>query len=270
MNSEQIISVVLSPDQKMECGCLTNAKCSISRCNIYKLFKKTMRNIPLNINHDEINILNSKEIDSFILYKKTLKKRISKYNYSDKETILEFVENKKLQDGTWIKIIKIYGEDSIKKMNDINGGLSVEMTINHKKICKIIKNDSEVNKFDASINFDLFLEQMNFIDKGKFTFDDYIKGIRCCKRQKPDSWEKIEHNGYILDVHSNDHEINNKPHFHVIKNSENIDSRFNFDGDFIDDLKTPISSKMIKNIKKYCSIDENKKELDTIWSKHAN
>lgn len=40
--------------------------------------------------------------------------------------------------------------------------------------------------------------------------------------------------GYQFHVYSNDHLIDNKPHFHILKESENIDCRFFFDGNIHD------------------------------------
>jgi hypothetical protein len=36
--------------------------------------------------------------------------------------------------------------------------------------------------------------------------------------------------GFQLQIYSNDHFINNKPHFHLVKKSEDIDCRIFFDG----------------------------------------
>lgn len=40
--------------------------------------------------------------------------------------------------------------------------------------------------------------------------------------------------GYQFHIYSNDHFIDNKPHFHLIKKSDNIDCRLFFDGQIID------------------------------------
>lgn len=40
--------------------------------------------------------------------------------------------------------------------------------------------------------------------------------------------------GYQFHVYSNDHLIDKKPHFHILKESENIDCRFFFDGSIYD------------------------------------
>lgn len=40
--------------------------------------------------------------------------------------------------------------------------------------------------------------------------------------------------GYQFHIYSNDHFIDNRPHFHLVKTSENIDCRLFFDGQIID------------------------------------
>lgn len=40
--------------------------------------------------------------------------------------------------------------------------------------------------------------------------------------------------GFQFQIYSNDHFIDNKPHFHIVKKSENIDCRLFFNGDFYD------------------------------------
>jgi hypothetical protein len=76
-------------------------------------------------------------------------------------------------------------------------------------------------------------------------------------------WNKDKFKGHLLEIHHRgEHDIDNKPHFHITKKGEPINSRFDFNGNFIDDLKSKSVDKQIrKKIKEYCSIPENYQEL---------
>jgi hypothetical protein len=52
--------------------------------------------------------------------------------------------------------------------------------------------------------------------------------------------------GYQFHIYSNDHFINNKPHFHLIKRSDNIDCRLFFDGEIFDHNGNVFLDKKVK------------------------
>lgn len=117
---------------------------------------------------------------------------------------------------------------------------------------------------ELDISFNEFLLQMQHI-----SFNKYKAGTTYHTRQQPESWDYNKHNRYSLHVHlRNEHEINGNPHFHIIKVSENIDSRLNFYGEFIDDIGyNKCKSKIKKQVKNWCSILDNYNNLNNIWDK---
>jgi hypothetical protein len=72
--------------------------------------------------------------------------------------------------------------------------------------------------------------------------------------------------GYAIYVYGNEHLIEGKKHFHLIHKAENIDCRFDFDGNILDEKEgEKINKKIKKLIKEYCSLDKEK--LENIWNK---
>lgn len=67
--------------------------------------------------------------------------------------------------------------------------------------------------------------------------------------QQVGEWESKY--GYKFHIYSNDHLIDNKPHFHLIKESEKIDCRIFFDGVIYDCKKNSKISKKITNALDY-------------------
>lgn len=79
-----------------------------------------------------------------------------------------------------------------------------------------------------NISFDYIIHQLT---KGN-TIEGLKAGTIYMEFHQVKEWKSKY--GYQFHVYSNDHLIDKKPHFHILKKSENIDCRFFFDGSFYD------------------------------------
>lgn len=73
--------------------------------------------------------------------------------------------------------------------------------------------------------------------------------------------------GYSFHIYSNDHFIDNKPHFHLINKSEKIDCRFFFHGEMIDCKEgSRIRKKVIEALEYFLELENNQKKLIELWN----
>lgn len=75
------------------------------------------------------------------------------------------------------------------------------------------------------MTFDDILFQLS---KGN-TITNLERGVRWEAFQQVKEWKNQF--GYKFQIYSNDHFIDNKPHFHLVKESESIDCKIFFNGD---------------------------------------
>lgn len=74
--------------------------------------------------------------------------------------------------------------------------------------------------------------------------------------------------GFQFQIYSNDHFIENKPHFHIVKKSENIDCRIFFDGMIYDCKgKSTIDKKTHEAIIYFVSQPQKQTLLREYWNK---
>lgn len=112
------------------------------------------------------------------------------------------------------------------------------------------------------------------------TFDDILfqlsKGMTIDKLKQGKQWFGFEQlkdwknrMGYKIHIYSNDHFIENKPHFHLINKSEKVDCKFDFFGNLFNCLGNEIDSRMFKIVEYYCSDSYTQKMLIEMWN-HKN
>ena len=77
----------------------------------------------------------------------------------------------------------------------------------------------------------LFDEIIHQLEKGN-TIEGLKKGLLYYEFHQVKEWKSKY--GYRFHVYSNDHLIDKKPHFHIVKESEGIDCRFFFNGSIYD------------------------------------
>jgi len=107
------------------------------------------------------------------------------------------------------------------------------------------------------------------LSKGN-TIERLAKGVRWESFQQVKEWKNRF--GYQFHIYSNDHFIDNKPHFHLRKQSENIDCRFFFNGDLIDCKgKSQIEKKVFEALSYLLSKPQQQLRLNDFWnSKNPN
>lgn len=73
--------------------------------------------------------------------------------------------------------------------------------------------------------------------------------------------------GYQFHVYSNDHLIDKKPHFHILKESENIDCRFFFDGSIYDCKgQNKLEKKVFDALGYFLEENSNITKLINLWN----
>jgi hypothetical protein len=113
-------------------------------------------------------------------------------------------------------------------------------------------------------SFDGILFQLS---KGN-TVEGLKRGVRWHGFEQVKEWKSRF--GYQFHIYSNDHLINNKPHFHLKKPSENIDCRIFFDGTIYDCKGDNFIDKKVKEAVEYfISIPKNQNLLIEFWN-HKN
>lgn len=73
--------------------------------------------------------------------------------------------------------------------------------------------------------------------------------------------------GYQFHVYSNDHPLDKKPHFHILKESESIDCRIFFDGSIYDCKgQNKLEKKVKEALDYFLENDSNIKILINLWN----
>ncbi len=108
------------------------------------------------------------------------------------------------------------------------------------------------------------LDEMFFqLSKG-LTIDRLKNGIRWYGLEQVKEWKNRM--GYKLHIYSNDHFINNKAHFHIVKEAESVDCKFDFQGNLLACADNEAGRKLIDAIVYFCEQPSNYKRLIQIWN----
>lgn len=99
---------------------------------------------------------------------------------------------------------------------------------------------------------------LNQLVKGN-TIENIEKGIHHMEFESVKEWKSKY--GYKFHIYSNDHFINNKPHFHLTKTSENIDFRIFFNGDIYDEKEDKVMDKNVNKAIRYFLENENNQDI---------
>ena len=112
-----------------------------------------------------------------------------------------------------------------------------------------------------NIGFDELLFQLS---KG-VTIEQYEKGMRWLGLEKVKEWKSRF--GFQFHVYSNDHLIDNKPHFHLIKESDGIDCRFFFNATLIECKGTgSLPKNMQKELTYFLSKPGQQNKIIELWN----
>lgn len=114
---------------------------------------------------------------------------------------------------------------------------------------------------NLDIGFDNLLYQFS---KG-LTIEQHRRGVVYTELEKVKLWKN--RNGYEFHIYGNEHLINSKPHFHLLKKSENFEAKFYFDGELIE-LKTGDSppKQLRKNLNYFLEDIKVQDTLVEIWN----
>ena len=109
--------------------------------------------------------------------------------------------------------------------------------------------------------FDWIIHQLT---KGN-TIEGLKNNIRYSEFEQVKEWKSKY--GFQFQIYSNDHFVDNKPHFHLVKKSTNIDCRLFFDGEIFDCKGNSQLDRRIKDaILYFLSITKNQKRLIELWN----
>ncbi len=117
------------------------------------------------------------------------------------------------------------------------------------------------NEKTLNIAFDDLLFQLS---KG-VTIEQYENGIRWIVLEKVKEWKSRF--GYQFHIYSNDHLIESKPHFHLLKESEGIDCKYFFDGTLIECANPNQTEKsIVKELLYFLSKHEQQIRIIELWN----
>lgn len=117
--------------------------------------------------------------------------------------------------------------------------------------------------FEEKLNqsFDFIIHQLT---KGN-TIEGLKKGQIYEELHQVKEWKSKY--GYQFHVYSNDHLIDKKPHFHIVKISDNINCRFFFDGSLYDCKgQKKVENKVMEAIKYFLEDKSNLTRLISLWN----
>jgi hypothetical protein len=118
---------------------------------------------------------------------------------------------------------------------------------------------SEEDKLNQSLDY--ILHQLT---KGN-TIEGLKNGQKIIELHQVKEWKSKY--GYQFHIYSNDHLIDKKPHFHIIKSSENIDCRFFFDGTVYDCKgQNKLEKKVLEALEYFLENSSNVAILISLWN----
>lgn len=99
------------------------------------------------------------------------------------------------------------------------------------------------------------------------TFENIEKGRTTTDLEQVKEWENKF--GFTFNIYSNDHFINNKPHFHLDHKGTKIASKISFEGEIFEEKgKNKIDKKTLKALKYFLKNHNIQKLLVAEWNKN--
>ena len=119
--------------------------------------------------------------------------------------------------------------------------------------------NNEVDKLNQSLD-----DIIHQLAKGN-TIEGLKKGKKYIELHQVKEWKSKY--GYQFHVYSNDHLIDKKPHFHILKESESIDCRFFFDGSIFDCKgQNKLEKKVFEAVEFFLESSFNVAILISLWN----
>ncbi len=101
------------------------------------------------------------------------------------------------------------------------------------------------------------------LSKG-LTIDQLQNGQRWFGFEQIKEWKNRM--GFKLHIYSNDHLIDKKAHFHLIKESESVDCKFDFHGNLLSCAKSGASRRILDAVKYFCMQTNHYNKLVQVWN----
>lgn len=118
---------------------------------------------------------------------------------------------------------------------------------------------------DEEIVLEMGLDEIIFqLSKG-LTVEKLKQGIRWFGFEQVKEWKNRM--GYKLHIYSNDHLIDNKAHFHLIKEADSIDCKFDFKGNLLSCSKNEVGRRELDAVKYFCEQPNQYILLVNFWNK---
>lgn len=129
-----------------------------------------------------------------------------------------------------------------------------------KRFFSLTKKKKNLDFEKVELKFDELLFQ---VSKGN-TFENLEKGIFYIGLEQVKEWKSRF--GYKFNIYSNDHFINNKPHFHLDNSSEGIHCKISFEGEIFESKGKELPKNIQKDLIKFLSKDEINLLLKSKWN----
>jgi hypothetical protein len=126
---------------------------------------------------------------------------------------------------------------------------------------RIIKKEKRINPIDLNCAFD----GLKFSFEKGLTIENHKEGIRYLGLQKIKEWKSKF--GYVFNIYSNDHFIENKPHFHFDNKEKGVSCKMSFEGDiFESNGKNEIDKKVLKELRYFLSLENTQETIIYKWN----
>lgn len=115
--------------------------------------------------------------------------------------------------------------------------------------------EEDLNRLE--MDFDEILFQLS---KG-ISIEQLKNGRRWYGFEQVKEWKN--RNGYKLYIYSNDHPI---AHFHLVKASEDVDCKFDFNGNLLSCAKTVVGRRIKEAVEYFCMQPQHYEKLVKLWN----
>ena len=259
MNKDKIIGPVLIPDKLI----YRNPNEFVNEPHYIKFSKGTIAELRAKFheNNHEKNLRinhNGEYIEGIILKRSFI--------LEDKNKIGLPEEIKSLPNGTWILEYSIRNPEVIKMIKEKKViGFSIETFLNYAEKSGIIdkKNVVEISSELLNQIFDNLLYQAA---KGRLHLDISSSSVYT-ELELVKEWKSKF--GYQFNIHSNDHFIDNEPHFHFDNKEKGIFCKISFSGVVKESRGTKtIPKNTLKILRQFINRPEIKRVLIELWNKN--
>jgi hypothetical protein len=126
---------------------------------------------------------------------------------------------------------------------------------------KIVKE----RKIISPINLNSVFDELKFSFEKGLTIENHRAGIRYLGLEKVKEWKSKF--GYTFNIYSNDHFIENKPHFHFDNKGKGVSCKMSFEGKIFESSgKYEIDRKVFKELRYFLSLEKTQETIIYEWN----